>query len=302
MNSINKVPNILPNVANIIPNVANKVTNGLNQFSNKNILPGGPKEFFTSNHLVARIAFVILVIFVFVILLQIGFRLLNSFLNYPTDPVLLNGTVDAEKLIVVAQNPTMLGAIPILRSDNQNDGLEFTWSIWIWIKTPPLNSNPVARPNQYKHIFNKGNDDIDSNGIATPNNAPGLYISPNYKDLVVIMNTFDIIKEEIVISDIPIEKWINVIIRCNQHKVDVFINGTLTKSYILKGIPKQNYDNVYIGLNGGFSGQVSLLQYFAYAIGTNKIQGIIDKGPSLKAIGKDIINTKANYLSFRWFY
>ena len=276
------------------------ISNGFEPYSNNRFLQGS-KEFLSSNHLVARIAFVILVMFLFVILLRVGFTILNSILGYSNEPVLLNGTVDAENLIVVAQNPNSTGAIPVLRSNNQNDGLEFTWSVWVWIKNPPLNSDPVARPNQYKHIFSKGNDDIDTNGLATPNNAPGLYISPNYRDLVVVMNTFDIIKEEIVISDIPIEKWINVIIRCNQHNVDVFINGTLTKSHILKGVPKQNYDNVYIGLNGGFSGKVSLLRYFAYAVGTNKIQSIVDNGPNLTAIDKNVMDTTANYLSFRWF-
>mgnify|MGYP000444849738 CR=1 FL=1 len=32
--------------------------------------------------------------------------------------------------------------------------------------------------NRYKHIFHKGNDRVDSDGIVYPNNAPGLYISP----------------------------------------------------------------------------------------------------------------------------
>ena len=116
------------------------------------------------------------------------------------------------------------------------------------------------------------------------------------------MNTFDNIKEEIVIPDIPIEKWINVIVRCKQHTVDVFINGMLTKSQILKGIPKQNYDNVYVGLNGGFSGKVSQLQYFAYNLGTNKIQNIVENGPNLKVIGQGITNSKPYYLSFKWFF
>lgn len=276
------------------------INSGFEPYSNNRFIQGS-QEFLSSNSLVARIAFVILVIFLFIVLLRVGTTMLTNVLSYSNEPILLNGTVDAEKLIVVAQNPNTTGSIPVMRSDNQDDGLEFTWSVWIWIKTPPLTSSPVARPNQYKHIFSKGNDDIDTNGMATPNNAPGLYISPNYRDLVVVMNTFDVIREEIIIHDIPIEKWINVIIRCNQHTVDVFINGTLTKSYTLKGVPKQNYDNVYIGLNGGFSGQVSLLQYFAYAIGTNKIQGIVNKGANLKSIGKDVSNMNADYLSFRWF-
>ena len=210
--------------------------------------------------------------------------------------------IDAEKLVVVAQNPNTPGAMPILRSNNERDGLEFTWSVWLWVKNPPLSSSVAAKPNQYKHVFSKGNDNISADGLATPNNAPGLYIGPNYRELVVVMNTFDNPKEEIVIGDLPIEKWVNVIIRCDQHKLDVFINGMLTRRHVMKGVPKQNYDNVYVALNGGFSGRISSLQYFAYDIGTTEIKSIVDNGPDLTEIDPDLTKTMPYYLSFRWFF
>ena len=134
------------------------------------------------------------------------------------------------------------------------------------------------------------------------NNSPGLYIGDDYKSLVVVMNTFNNIKETIVIINIPIKKWINVIIRCNQNILDIFINGTLAKSHILNGIPKQNYDDVNIGLNGGFAGMISSFQYFAYAIGINKIQNIVDKAPNIKTYVGSNLTTKPRYLSYRWFF
>ena len=98
------------------------------------------------------------------------------------------------------------------------------------------------------------------------------------------MNTFDRINEEIVIKDIPINKWVNVIIRVNeQHQLDVYINGRLVKRHI-HGVPKQNYDDVYVAMNGGFSGYISSF-VTAEAIGTNKIQSIVDAGPNMKMIG-----------------
>ena len=45
------------------------------------------------------------------------------------------------------------------------------------------------------------------------NNAPGLYLHENKNSLVVIMNTFDSMVEEVEIPNIPINKWINVSIR-----------------------------------------------------------------------------------------
>jgi len=260
------------------------------------------KDFLRSNSIIAKIAFFIFIIFIFIISLRLGIIILNYIFTHKKHPILIDGMVDAEQLLVIAQNPNISGSIPILRSENQQDGLEFTWSVWLWIKDPPLSTNPAAKPNEYKHVFHKGNDNLGNDGLATPNNAPGLYIGPNYRELVVVMNTFDNLKEEITISDIPIEKWINVIIRSNQKKLDVYINGTLTRSHTLNSVPKQNYDDVYVGLNGGFSGNLSLLQYFTEAIGIHKIQKIVDAGPNLKPINTTMIGTKPYYLSFKWFF
>jgi hypothetical protein len=268
-------------------------------YGNKKYL-SGTKQFLESNTIIAKLAFVLLVIFVFIILLRVGTLILSYIFSFSTNPILIKGQIEADKLVVVAGNPDAPGAKPILRSKNQRDGLEFTWSVWLWIKDPLIKHSGTP---QYKHVFSKGNDTIGSNGLATPNNGPGLYIGPNYRELVVVMNTYgNEMQEEIVIGDIPIEKWINVIIRCDQHKLDVFINGMLTRRKILKGVPMQNYDNVYTGLNGGFGGKISLLQYFAYDIGTTKIQDIVNAGPDLTELDKTLTDTKPYYLSFRWFF
>ena len=54
-------------------------------------------------------------------------------------------------------------------------------------------------------------------------------------------------------------------------------------------------------MNGGFSGYTSQLQYFNSALGTNAIQGIVDKGPNLKMKDKGM-NAVPYYLSSRWYF
>ena len=291
---------IKPSVESSIQStLSNLEPEALKDFGDPKIISGS-KNFLETNSLIAKFGFIIFIIIVFVILLRLGTYLLAWLFSYSTDPILIDGKTEGDDYQVINQNPNLSDSIPILRSKDQMDGIEFTWSIWIWIKNPPLSNNPASMPNQYKHIFNKGNDTIDKEGIANPNNAPGLYIGKKFRQLVVVMNTFDDLKEEIIIEDIPIEKWINVIIRCTQQQLDVYINGTLTKSHILNSVPKQNYDNVYVGLNGGFPGYISTFQYFARAIGTNKIQSIVEKGPNTKSQKK--AESKPYYLSLRWFF
>ena len=278
-----------------------KVSYGADSFDNysNNKYLSGSKDFLESNSIVAKISFLILVIFVFVIILRLGIIILSFLFSNTKNPIIINGMVDAEQLIVKYQDPSIAGSIPIMRSVNKRDGLEFTWSTWIWIKTP--NSNSMQN-SQYKHVFSKGSDILDQNGFATPNNCPGLYISPDYRELTILMNTYETIYDAITISDIPIEKWINIIIRVDQKQLDVFINGTMTRSKTLNSLPAQNYDNIYIAMNGGFPGNISSLRYFANAIGTNQIQNIVEKGPNLTPISTSLTNSLPYYLSFRWFF
>ena len=114
---------------------------------------------------------------------------------------------------------------------------------------------------------------------------------------------FDTVNEEIIIPDLPLNKWVNVIIRVDdQHQLDVYINGTLTKRHMLKGVPKQNYGDVYASMNGGFSGYTSELRYFDSALGTNRINAIVDAGPNMKMSGDDMTKSKPHYLSTRWYF
>jgi hypothetical protein len=275
-------------------------SNNFNQYSsNKNV--AGTREFLDSNSLIAKFAFLLLVIILFVMALRLGSSILSWIFSIPQNPTLINGMVDSKQMIVVTQDPSVKGSIPIMRSVNDTQGMEFTWSVWIYI------DDFTYKQNEYKHIFHKGNDDINVTnppiGLNSPNNAPGLYITPNTNDLLVIMNTFDTIDETVLIKDIPLNKWVNVIMRLNnQHQFDVYINGTLTKRHMLKGVAKQNYGNVYVSMNGGFSGYTSELRYFGTALGTNKIQDIVNKGPNMSMKSSDMTKSKPHYLSTRWYF
>ena len=243
-------------------------------------------DFLNSNSLVAKFIFLLIVIFGFIVLLKFGLTIISYFLNSNTSPKLINGMVDAKQSIIFQQDPGDKGAVTIFRSVNGPKGIEFTWSVWIYI------NNLQYSEGQYKNIFYKGNSNLGENGLNFPNNAPGLYIAPNSNNLVVMMNTFNEIKEEIMIPDIPMNKWVNVIIRCQNKTMDVFINGTITRSLELMGVPKQNYGNVYVGMNGGFDGYISNLWYYNYALGTLAIQNLVKGGPNTKMLGSNGMNLK----------
>jgi hypothetical protein len=270
-------------------------------FSSNKYLQGNP-DFLQSNSLVAKFAFLILALILFVVALRLGSAFLAWLLAPSASPILMNGMINATQMMIIPQDPKISGAIPILRSVNNTDGLEFTWSVWIYV------DNFGYREHDYKHIFHKGNDGINvttqPTGMNYPNNGPGLYITPNTNDLAVVMSTFEDPKEEVIVKDLPLNKWVNVIIRVSkQHQLDVYINGVLAKRHLLKSVPKQNYGNVFASMNGGFSGYTSALRYFNSALGTSQIQSIVDQGPNEKMLnGSDMNQSKPQYLSSRWYF
>ena len=275
----------------------------------------GTKKFLTSNSLVARFAFLILVIIVFCILLSLGASFIRWLLAPSPDPILIKGMVDAKRMKVFTQDPGVGGSVPILRSGSrdpgagpgtgpgvEDSGVEFTWSVWIYV------DDLTYKQGEYRHVFHKGNIHMappggDDAGLSLPNNAPGLYIAPDTNALVVVMNTFGAVKEEVKIEDLPLSKWVNVIIRLsNQRQLDVYINGVLTERKILGDLARQNYGDVYVAANGGFDGYIDSLRYFNSAIGVNKIQSIVDAGPNLTASGDMLTHSSPRYLSTRWFF
>ena len=167
-----------------------------NQFQTNQYV-SATQEFLNSNSLIAQVAFLLLVLFVFIILLRLGISLLGYFLSPTGSPKLIDGMVDAKQLIVIPQDPSSEGAVTINRSVNANEGIEFTWSVWIFIDDLTYNTG------RYRCVFYKGNDYAknpntqDAQGLNFPNNAPGVYLAPNTNSLIVMMNTFNVINEEI---------------------------------------------------------------------------------------------------------
>ena len=259
----------------------------------------GIKDFMNSSSLIARVSFLLLVVLLFIVVLQFSIGVLTWMLSPSNSTYIINGMVDANQQLHFPQDPNKTGSMPINRSENGPAGIEFTWSVWLFINDIKTNNG-----NLYQHIFHKGNAEQDpATGLNFPNNAPGLYISPKTNELTLIMNTYDNINEEVTIPNIPLHKWINIIIRCRNTNLDIYVNGIVTKSMQLLSVPKQNYGDIFVAMNEGFSGYISNLWYFDYALGTSAIHNLVKTGPNTKMSSSSAMGMKnPDYLSLRWFF
>ena len=107
----------------------------------------------------------------------------------------------------------------------------------------------------------------------------------------------------IEIDNIPIKKWVHVILRLQNNILDVYINGTVSKRLVLQHTPKQNFQDVNVNHNNGFSGHLSDLRYFDRALNVFEINGILNSGPNLTSSSLSAFNDTGfyGYLSNMWY-
>lgn len=266
----------------------------------------GSKDFLESNTLIAKTAFLLLVIILFFVLLRICISLLSWLLAPSQNMTLVNGMADATLPIIISQDPSSQASMPIIRSINQTDGIEFTWSIWMFIKPVATSSTDMSHVFS-KGLYNSGSIGACYNKSASSNNAPGLYLS-GANTLEVLMDTTTTpacntaTNAPITIDNMPINKWFNVVIRLTNNVMDVYINGRLTqRKTFTDGVPNQNYDDVYICQNGGFNGYISDLKYYNSSIGTSEINSIVSSGPNTSINTSNLKNNMPPYLSGNWY-
>lgn len=286
------------NVSDGISGASTYVEDSLSSFGDADVV-GTSTDFLSSNTLVAKFSFIILVLIGFMILVNLGIKIVGYFMKPKGSPYLISGTMNAANEVIIYQDPKNADSIPILRSNNQNMGIEFTWCLWMYI-------NDTSKTPKYSAIFNKGNAAYDDDGMATVNNGPGLYLDNTGNDLAIVMNTVAASNpsETIVVKDVPLRKWFHCAIRIENTALDVYINGSIVSRSILQDVPKQNYQNVNICKNGGFNGNIADLQYFDKALSIFQLNNIVSWGrntSAANAAGSADATGFPYYLSNLWY-
>ena len=263
---------------------------------------GATTGFLYSNTIIAKFAFIILVLIVFLFLMNLGISMISYFTRPSGSPYIINGMIDGTNDMIVSQDPKNTESKPIYKSNNESEGLEFTWSSWIYIDD--LNKND----SKYQHIFSKGDGGFDPvTNIASVNNAPGMYISPMTNKLHIIMDSVKAHDSStsnpniIDIDNVPLKKWVHIAIRAMNTKIDVYVNGIIASRLEMLDTPKQNYGDIYISQNGGFMGKLSALRYYNRALNIFEINHIVSSGPNLSVVNNMGAQKGFKYLSNYWY-
>lgn len=290
---------IATSVGSTFDNASTALSGTFNEFSSQtSTAVGATSDFLMANTIIAKFAFILLVLVVFLILFNLGISIVGYFTEPSPDPYIIKGLIDGNMSKIIPQDPKQSDAIPIYRSNDQSKGMEFTWSTWLYL------SDLGKTEGKFQHIFSKGDGVVSTEtSISTVNNGPGLYISPMDNKLHIIMNTVSPTDENttIDIDNMPINKWFHVAMRLQNTVLDVYVNGIVVNRLLLSNTPKQNYGNIYVCQNGGFFGKLSNLRYYSRALNVFEINSIVSSGPNMTLADDMKPSGGADYLSSRWY-
>jgi len=245
-----------------------------------------------------------IVIFVIYLFLE---KMYAAYLGYSTSRVaIVDSTCPSGDPRYFRQDPTNRANTAILTlSDNQLTGIEFSYTTFIYVSP-----NTDDGTNGWKAVFYKGYENS-----PMPLVAPGVFVSGTNTankspTLRVVMNTYDSWFNVIDIEQIPFNKWFHLSIILRANNIELYVNGNMSNRGSFNGtLPYQNYqtltvfpkvltdvtlfdntNNQYTSMGippgenmtvtGPFSGYVSNLYYFSYALSYSEIQAMMNMGPS----------------------
>jgi hypothetical protein len=294
-----KASSMVANVGDSVSGMKEGLNDAVSEFSSSGIADVG-SAFLDTNSMVAKFVFLIVVLIAFFLLMNLGIYFISLFTTVDKSPYIFKGMYATTKKVHIKQDPKLSGSKPIYRSNDENKGIEFTWSSWLKLDSVDGNTD-------IKHIYNKGSEPLDhvsGNDNYALKNCPGVYVTNNNSgqtlQLKIKIDTIGGGGQPITIKDLPIKRWFHLAIRLQNKVVDIYINGTITTRVPFTEVPDQNYGDTFIGYHG-YDGYVSNLRYFDNALSVFQISNIVMSGPDLSNPEENQEIGNANYLSGSWY-
>jgi hypothetical protein len=81
------------------------------------------------------------------------------------------------------------------------------------------------------------------------------------------------------ITNIPLQKWVNLIVSLYGRTLDLYLDGKLVRTCVMPGVPKMSPDsNILVTPAGGFNGWTTNFQYWATASNPQEAYNIYKGG------------------------
>lgn len=188
------------------------------------------------------------------------------------------------------QNSATISASSLATNSSGAPDSNFAYSVWFYV------NDWNYRYGEPKVVFGRMGSLSDASGgsisgVSGLDPCPSVVLGAIENNLIVSLGCYPGVNEQpttpggktvihnCMVSNIPIQKWVNLTLSVYGRTMDLYIDGKLVRTCLLPGIANINNNaNIYVTPKGGFNGWTSNLQYYPNSLNPQEAWNIYAKG------------------------
>ena len=188
------------------------------------------------------------------------------------------------------QNSATISASSLATNSSGTPDSNFAYSVWFYV------NDWNYRYGEPKVVFGRMGALSDASGgsisgVSGLDPCPSVVLGAIENNLIVSLGCYPGVNEQpttpggktvihnCMVSNIPIQKWVNLTLSVYGRTLDLYIDGKLVRTCLLPGIANVNNNaDIYVTPKGGFNGWTSNLQYYPNSINPQEAWNIYTKG------------------------
>ena len=189
-----------------------------------------------------------------------------------------------------AQNSSTISASSLATNSSGAPDSNFAYSVWFYV------NDWNYRYGEPKVVFGRMGALSDASGgsisgVSGLDPCPSVVLGAIENNLIVSLGCYPGVNEQpttpggqtvihnCMVSNIPIQKWVNLTLSVYGRTLDLYIDGKLVRTCLLPGIANINNNaDIYVTPKGGFNGWTSNLQYYPNSLNPQEAWNIYAKG------------------------
>jgi hypothetical protein len=179
-----------------------------------------------------------------------------------------------------------------LAKNGQAEASNFAYSIWFYVNDWNYRyGEPKIILGRMGAVSADGKGSIE--GISGINPCPAIVLGAVENNVAVSLACYPgaeqatgsdsnkTIIHTCMVANIPIQKWVNLVVSVYGRSMDLYIDGKLVRTCLLPGTAQiNNSADLYVTPKGGFDGWTSKLQYYPTALNPQEVWNIYTAGYS----------------------
>jgi len=188
------------------------------------------------------------------------------------------------------QTASTINATSLASNGSSVPSSNFAYSVWFYV------NDWNYRYGEKKVIFGRmgsksGTDSGSISGINGLDPCPAVVLGEIENNISVSLGCYpganqqpttpggNTIVHTCNVANVPIQKWVNLVISIYGRTLDIYIDGKLVRTCLLPGVASVNNNaNIYVTPAGGFDGWTSKLQYYPNSLNPQEVWNIYRQG------------------------